>query len=274
MNIRGSQIEDWPNLPCDWRPDRDHVDVLRIELAVTESAVQQARGALTPDELTRADRLRWSEPRRRFIVTRCALRELLGRLLEIPPPEVPLTVRQNGKPCLQTGDSPANADQFVYAPSEISGQSTANDWEFSVSHSADVALIAISKGRLLGIDVEAMEPRDDGMRLAQRFFSLTESAALAGLPIELQQPGFYHVWTSKEAYLKGTGEGMAFSLHKFTVAADPRLPPELLIVEGRPEDSTRWQLQRVPMIGAFAAMLIADQRPWTMRVWNYQPKFA
>jgi 4'-phosphopantetheinyl transferase len=78
---------------------------------------------------------------------------------------------------------------------------------FSLSHSADRALIAIADGRDIGIDLERR--RDvDATALAKRFFTKAEHRAIANLPSDRQQSEFFRYWVVKEAILKGQGVGL------------------------------------------------------------------
>jgi 4'-phosphopantetheinyl transferase len=87
--------------------------------------------------------------------------------------------------------------------------------QFNVSHSGDwIALI--SGGNVdLGVDVEKIAPID--MKIAERFFSLTESKFLAAEPAEMQLETFYRLWTLKESYIKTVGMGLSMPLDSFSM---------------------------------------------------------
>ena len=114
---------------------------------------------------------------------------------------------------------------------------------FNWSHSGDMALIAIARSVVPGIDLERRRPRAHAMQLAQRFFHPEEAAALAALPISEQEPAFLQLWTGKEAVLKAMGRGIAFGLDRLRLAVTPA-SPRLIWLDG--DDAAQWQLHALP----------------------------
>jgi phosphopantetheinyl transferase len=84
--------------------------------------------------------------------------------------------------------------------------------ELNLSHSGDLALVAASFDRRLGIDLERIDASRSGQEIAERFFSPREIAALRALPRERQADAFFAGWTHKEAYPKARGDGLSFPL--------------------------------------------------------------
>ena len=75
--------------------------------------------------------------------------------------------------------------------------------QFNLSHSEDLAVLAVAQGLELGVDVERLRPISEGV--AQRFFSRAEYNALKKFPPEWSTRGFYECWTGKEAFIKAHG---------------------------------------------------------------------
>ena len=96
---------------------------------------------------------------------------------------------------------------------------------FNLSHSRNIALLAVCDGFDVGVDVEFMRPITDD--IAGRFFSSAENAALKALPEEDRLPSFYACWTRKEAFLKGLGTGIGGGLDKFSVTLPGQGTPRL-----------------------------------------------
>ena len=153
---------------------------------------------LSADEHARAARLRARERRRRFVVARGVVRTVLARYLGTDPASLRFEYGPRGKPRL-----------------------AATSLRFNLSHSHDLAVLAVTHGRELGIDVERIRDTVAVTPLATRFFSPAECAALEALPVDERRPGFFRLWTRKEAYLKATGEGVSRELRAIDVTGPP-----------------------------------------------------
>ena len=175
---------------------RGAVHVFLLRLAAFDAAELAAN--LCPTEQARAARLKIAKARAQFIITRAALRQLLANYLGIAPQALAFTAGPCGKPAL----SPDWRQKRI---------------EFNVSHAADYALLALSLGNRLGVDIESVERQVDYRALANRFFSAAEQAAFNKLPAGAACAAFYRVWSRKEACLKATGQGLAGGLAGFSV---------------------------------------------------------
>jgi 4'-phosphopantetheinyl transferase len=246
---------DWLPLVAPLSLSPHTVHVIRIPLQVEDDTLSQLKTLLCPDEVARADRYKVPQPRRHFIVCRATLRQLLGTCLNCPATEIDFTYGEHGKPALQQ-------------------QTAAPRLEFSVSHSADQALIAIAHDRPIGVDIEQIDPAVRILKLATRFFSSRESAELTNLPECDQLAGFYRGWTSKEAYLKATGCGLSFPLNKFSVSLNPHQPAKLIEVIDQPDELNRWHLTALDPLPGFAAAILfyaARSEQIQLQRWSLQP---
>ena len=294
----------WPLLTESLPLAGNLVHVVRLGLNASPGRIETLRSVLSPDELIRADRYKFDEPRRRFIVCRAALRQLLGSCLCREAGALAFAYGPHGKPRLVPGGavgeskapltlalSPADGGEGTSGnasePSSIepsliellpmeSSSFSSTDFDeasldFSVSHSADLALIAIAVGRRVGVDVERHDAKVRILKLATRFFSPREAAELASLPECDQLAGFYRGWTCKEAYLKATGFGLSFPLSKFTVALNPREPVSLLEVADQPDEAARWRMHSLDVATDFSAALLVEvssQELVSVRQWS------
>lgn len=75
--------------------------------------------------------------------------------------------------------------------------------EFSISHSEDIVLIAVSDKKV-GADIEFMDKKDV-LKLAKRFMTGSEYRII--LASEHPQKEFYAIWTKKESFVKMQGTG-------------------------------------------------------------------
>ena len=76
------------------------VDIWRADLEVHPLELNRLQNSLSPDELARAARLHFARDRRRFIVARAILRDILTRYLDQPPAELRFSYSVHGKPRL------------------------------------------------------------------------------------------------------------------------------------------------------------------------------
>ncbi len=153
---------------------------------------------LSSEERGRAGRLRFDADRLAFSASRAALRTILGRYLDREPAAIRFAVTAAGKPSVVDGDGVS----------------------FSLSRSAPVALVAVARGRAVGVDVERLRPMPDLDSLARRILSPSEAASLGGRPEPDRLRAFFDLWTRKEAVVKATGGGIADGLDHLDVSRD------------------------------------------------------
>ncbi|MET0306854.1 MAG: hypothetical protein ABW196_11610 [Solirubrobacterales bacterium] len=118
-------------------------------------------GELPAEERERAASMLRLEQRRRWVAARWALRGVLGRYLERRPAAIELRFGERGKPMLAEPDAPLR---------------------FNLSHSGELALIAVAEGREVGVDVQLVGSRHPAQ--------------------------FYADWTRREAIAKCHGTGL------------------------------------------------------------------
>lgn len=189
---------------------------------------------LSQPEKARAARFRFERDRRRYIVSRGRLRELLASRLGRDPRALELVYGRNGKPAL--------ADAALH---------------FNVSHCADLAVYAFSTEREIGVDLEALHPIREAEGVVAQFFSRLEIEAFRALDAASRTLGFYNCWTRKEAMVKALGAGLAMPLDGFAVSLAPGDTPRVLHVAGRQGDGG-WRLHSfTPRPGFVAAVALA-----------------
>lgn len=238
----------WRAGPADPQLADGDVHVWSVDLEVDDATIAALARGLVADERARAARFRLAAARRRFVVTRSVLRDVLGRSLGVAPGTLAFVTGVHGKPALVT--PPGDALRF------------------NVAHSASVALCAIGRGREVGVDVEQV--RDiDVTRLAARFYAPAEQAALAALPPDAARRTFFRLWTCKEAYLKAIGTGVSRPLRDVdvTLADEPRLA-----VAGEAAEGARWTLRELGVDPAYAAALAVEGRDWRLSGWRWLPR--
>ncbi|HOG47134.1 MAG TPA: 4'-phosphopantetheinyl transferase superfamily protein [Anaerolineae bacterium] len=252
-------------MPDGWQPaatppalQEDEVHIWRIRLDLAPPFVAALYGVLVADELARVARHRSGDVRRRFIVARGALRSILSAYLGAGPQQVPIGYTCYGKPILM-------------ATAELRGLACS----FNLSHAGELALVALSRGREVGVDLEQLRPELATAEIATRFFSPAESATLAALPGEERVRAFFACWTRKEAYLKARGEGHARPLDGFTVSVASDRPAQLL--SGcEAGDAARWALVDLDPGPGYVGAVAAFGHGWrpVCRQWIGSPQLV
>jgi 4'-phosphopantetheinyl transferase len=183
-------------------PAGSAVHVWWADLDAPDSAVERMRAVLDEDELRRADAMAHDNDRKRLIVRRAMLREILGGYLGLAPGHILITAGSNGK----------------------LSASRAGGLDFNCSSSGSRAVVACARGARVGIDVE--ERRGalwDGFPVAG-YLSATERARLRSEPEQLRGRMAAQAWVTKEAIAKATGIGFSVSPADLELDGDPECP--------------------------------------------------
>lgn len=192
--------------------------------------------SLSPDERARAARFHFDLDRRRFEAARGLLRWMLGLYLGVAPADLRFAYGQHGKP-------------------SIANVGRGRVLEFNLSHSGTWALLGVTRGLPIGVDVEVLRDVADCSGIVRANFAPSEAAELFALPRALQPAAFFAGWTRKEAYVKAVGGGLAVPLDGFEVSLDPRLPARLRTLAGSEEAARAWTLWGFePLAGAWCAV--------------------
>jgi len=232
-------------------PDRpqitpDTLHVWRIDLNREDGELAALRATLSEDELARAARFRFEWLRRRFIAARGALRNILAAYLGADAAALRFTYSAYGKPSL-------------------AGASL----RFNLSHSNELALVAVAAGCEVGVDVEFMRPDTAGSRIAERFFSPREVEALRALPPAEQLQGFFNCWTRKEAFIKAVGQGLSYPLDAFDVTLAPGEPAAVLAIRGDAALARRWTLQALSPGEGYAGAAAVEAKIHRVSCWEW-----
>lgn len=143
---------------------------------------------LSSDEQARAQRLIVPHKRKQFITSRSFLRRVLAAYLELEPLSIQLDYGDQGKPRLAATHS-----------SVI---------RFNLSHSGELAVLAVAQEFEIGIDIEKIDLQFDFMPIAQRFFCASDFKRLQDTSELRRRRLFYRIWTGIESLGKLTGEGI------------------------------------------------------------------
>ena len=233
----------WSTPPESLSLETGEVHVWRIELKQPGSLLERFRSTLEPDELHRASRFHFEKHRSGFVVGRGFLRDVLSRYLKTKAETLRFSYGDYGKPALH------------------------GTLKFNLSHSHEVALLAITEDRQIGVDVEHIRSDFATEDIARRFFSRLEVENFNRLPTEEQVAAFFRCWTRKEAFMKATGRGFSQPLDAFDVTLAPGVAAALLHVAE--DDASRWSMSDIDVGADYAGALVVEGPISKTRFWHF-----
>jgi 4'-phosphopantetheinyl transferase len=211
------------------------VDAHCVDLDVADLDVAGFYDTLNAKERERAALFRFERDRRRYILRRGKLRELLSDYLDCAPARICFAYNSLGKPSVAGGDL-----------------------RFNVSHSHGTALFVFARGVEVGCDIERRDPRFVCDQIPERFFSPLEVQTLRSLPASSQTQAFFNCWTRKEAYIKARGYGLSLPLDSFDVSLAPDEP--VLLLRG----CDGWSVQPCEPAPDYQAAIVAEGADWQL----------
>jgi 4'-phosphopantetheinyl transferase len=242
--------DDWNHSPDSIEIGEDEAHVWRASLDQDAKVVANLAALLSQDERQKAARYHRPVDRDRFIVGRGILRRVISAYLALAPGQLQFTYNEYGKPA-------------------ISDDQNDRALNFNLSHSAGLALYAITRGRVVGIDVEYIREDFATLDIAEHFFSKDEVRSLRAAPACRRTEAFFNCWSRKESYIKAIGMGVSYPLDGFTVSLAPDIAPALLKVDADEREPTRWQMYEIKAGEGYAASLIVENPPVTLKRWQW-----
>lgn len=228
------------------RLEGDVVHLWGIELDGSSHCLERCAQWLDKEEQHRAGRLVREEDRQRYVLAHGGLRTVLSRYLGVDPGVVELCRDEVGKP-------------FVTRKSR--GQSLIT---FNMSHAQGRALIAVSQGQEVGVDLERIRSDIEVVKLSERYFATSEHAVIMQSAQEERAAKFFRYWVAKEAVLKAQGIGLQ-ALHQCEILlGTERADAEVLVPEGSPLHSN-WRVRPLFCGEGWEAAVAAQGRDWVVQ---------
>lgn len=177
--------------------------------------------ALTAAERRVAGSIRSGRARARYVAGRTLLRRRLGRMLGRDPLAVEIVHGPDEKPVL--------ADPVL---------------SFNVSHAGNQILIAVSRPRRLGVDVERIRPDFDLHAVSEELLESADRDAIARAVAREGVRAFFRYWTRYEALVKARGDGLVVPLR------------------GLAEVAAGFEVRELDVTSGYVAAVAADGNPW------------
>ncbi|MFG1877466.1 4'-phosphopantetheinyl transferase family protein [Sphaerisporangium sp. NPDC049003] len=145
---------------------------------------------LSDAERERASQLASPTDKHRFTIAHAALRAILGRLCGVRASRLTILTEAGGRPYLALPDGRPPLD-------------------FNLSHSGEWALVAVTPGSRVGVDIELIRPDLDCLEMAKRMYQPAEVDRLHHTDPAARHTEYFALWSAKEAYVKAIGIGLA-----------------------------------------------------------------
>jgi 4'-phosphopantetheinyl transferase len=197
---------------------------------------------LAIDERAQYEQFATSKMREKYLAARALCRATLSYYTGVEPSQWRFSIGANGKP-------------IVADPIEF------DSLRFNLAHTDDLVVCMVSRAGEVGVDAEKTSSAIDDGIMARHFLSRRQQARLASLPPDQRARRFLEQWVLKEAYVKATGEGLAYAPERLTIEQDENGEP-------LPVANCQFALWRpTPNHVAAGAVLLRDGAPAISIVW-------
>lgn len=226
-------------------PDNE-VPVWNVNLAAMKPRLADLARLLSCDEQARANRFRFATDAMRFVLAHGALREILALYAQVPATQLRFKRNPFGKP-------------FLTRDAEL-------DLKFNLSYRGERALVAVSRGREIGIDIERFNLPLNIRAMFEFVCSAAEKRALQDLPDEEQTRAFLRLWTRKEAVLKAISRGFSFDARQIEIGFEPKNGVAEVFCDGA---KSCWSWREIACSEDYVASIALQNRDATLRFHDF-----
>ena len=226
-------------------PAEAETHIWRVPLNAKASAAERFASLFSPAETRRAAKFRFQHLRHGYILAHGALRRILSGYCGAAPQQLRFDPGRFGKPYLS--DPP---DRLC----------------FNLSHCADLALVAVTSGARVGVDVETSARRLNELELViDRYFGGEERAFIEAAGPARRMQAFCTLWTRREAVAKALGLDLGAAVKGFDIpvyaAGQSTVCPALPAGEEGEAPGGAWLLQDLTLdSGHIAAVCVQGKK--------------
>ncbi len=246
---RGSHmIEFGDKMPQGFALSPACLDVWLVPTSISAERLAYFHSLISDEERERIGRLRIPAKRDEAVISRGALRQILGLLLDTDPTMLAFGTGPFGKPYLE--------------------QDLNSRVRFNLSHTAGQVMLAMTLDHEIGADIERIRTDMAHEDLARRFFTTGEYAAIATASAVDRPRAFFRCWCRKEAVLKAMGQGISAGLHSFDVPVDA-VAESFHVSRQDFAGETRWLLHDIDLSDPYVACVAVESCEATVRKWDF-----
>jgi 4'-phosphopantetheinyl transferase len=170
---------------------------------------------------------------------------------------------------------PANLIEFKFnnfLKPFIKNEVSSKKLNFNLSHAGDYIVIAFILNSLVGVDIELHNFSIDHESLINQIFSRQEILKWQKLSESEKKYSFYHVWSSKEALLKGVGIGLSFSPTEISVNINHKELPKILnVIDYKNQYNWQlWNLGKFYISDNYSAIYAINKDNTTIQYYEFQ----
>ncbi|WP_295797377.1 4'-phosphopantetheinyl transferase superfamily protein [Mucilaginibacter sp.] len=205
------------------------IDVWKVSSDLNPILVDSFNSILTRDEIDRANRFYQQKDRNRFIISRAALRTILGKYLNLAPEAIEFGSGLNKKPFIKSGNQ--------------------NNLQYNLSHSGEAILLAVADSTI-GADIEFINHNFGYHEVLADNFSPGEVNYIAEADSIHR---FFKLWTRKEAITKATAQGLDCDLRLL-----PGLDGTITVADGIIASNEDWVINSFNLNNQYIASVAGN----------------
>lgn len=238
--------------PSDPQVSGADVHVWRLPLALSRRQIEALRHDLCADEQERAARFRFDVDRDRFVVAHGGIRSVLAQYVGMEPRQLRFRRGPYGKPAMAEGQAGGGV-------------------EFNLTHSGEWALVAVARGRAVGVDIERARTIPEMEGVARSVFTPAEHEGLLRVGPSERFAAFYRLWTRKEAIIKAIGSGLSTPLDRLDVQPAAAHEGASFTVASDPDMGSAWNGRSFAPAEGYEAAVAVEGVGLRVVYWQWQP---
>jgi 4'-phosphopantetheinyl transferase len=139
---------------------------------------------------------------------------------------------------------------------------------FNLAHSGAWAVLAITRGARIGVDIERERPLVDAGRLARRILNAPETRSYRARDQRGREAGLLAAWVRKEAVLKALGTGVSGGPRSIETGVDPAASGNLNVPGGA---GGQWWVGALSLPPGYLGALALEGGPRPILAWQAWP---
>ena len=197
---------------------------------------------LSEDEKDRVKKIIIKEVKYRSILSKVITKKILSKYLDRKITQINYCYNKFGKP-------------------KLSSEINHLDLNFNISHSGNLGVIAISKNKQIGIDIEQIVELNDLNDLIDLIFTENEIRQIGLLDQIDKTKMFYKIWTAKEAFVKAIGYGLSFPVKNIEFEINRIRGISIKFVKEFPDSLNDWQIYNFSPEESYTSTIAVKMNP-------------